>query len=205
MLHQTYGSLDDTIKVFLTNRYFIVTQNNKLLIYKKVENINKEELALYIQQIYKIQDFTIEIIDVIDISIKKNSNILYPLYSNNVFTIFLFFVLSIFFVLIGSVYLNYHYEETTLMIKKPIQNIKNNDYLSIINITTFFDDLKSSDIQIKNLTYSKSTLQTILKHKEKAHLLHFAKRYKKIIHIKSLQFDFNKNIYCMEISIVYKN
>lgn len=206
-----YCSLDDAIKVFLTNRYFIITQNNKLLIYKKVENINKEELTLYIEQIYKIQDFIIESIEEKDIENKKNlneiqvSNIFYELYPNNVFNIFIFFVLSISFLLICLVYLSYHYKETKPIVKEPLQSIKNNDYLSITNIVTLFDDLKSSGIVINKLKYSKSILQTILKHREKAHLLSFVNRYKKTIHIKSLQFDANKNMYFMEVSIVYKN
>ena len=88
---------------------------------------------------------------------------------------------------------------------ESLQSIKNNDYLSITNIVTLFDDLKSSGIVINKLKYSKSILQTILKHREKAHLLSFVNRYKKTIHIKSLQFDANKNMYFMEVSIVYKN
>jgi len=62
LITQKLSQNDDIVKIFLVNDYFIVSKNHKLLIFKKVDKIDIDEISLYVKQMYKIDEFeTIEI------------------------------------------------------------------------------------------------------------------------------------------------
>jgi len=203
----------DDINVLLVKNYLMVTKHNRLLILKKVKKLDKEEISLYLQQIYKIKEFKIIEVSEEDFekSIEKSSMIevtgSYALYPKKSFYFFIVFIISSLFICFISIYVDYINVNNIAIVKQPIvKEIENKTITSkniIIQTIEFFEYLKVKKIQIEKVVYSKNKIKTTLSHKEKSNLLEFVKRYKKNIHLKSLIFSEIKNIYTMDISFEY--
>jgi len=203
----------DDINVLLVKNYLMVTKHNRLLILKKVKKLDKEEISLYLQQIYKIKEFKIIEVSEEDFekSIEKSSMIevtgSYALYPKKSFYFFIVFIISSLFICFISIYVDYINVNNIAIVKQPIvKEIENKTITSkniIIQTIELFEYLKVKKIQIEKVVYSKNKIKTTLSHKEKSNLLEFVKRYKKNIHLKSLIFSEIKNIYTMDISFEY--
>jgi len=203
----------DDINVLLVKNYLMVTKHNRLLILKKVKKLDKEEISLYLQQIYKIKEFKIIEVSEEDFekSIEKSSMIevtgSYALYPKKSFYFFIVFIISSLLICFISIYVDYINVNNITIVKQPIvKEIENKTITSkniIIQTIELFKYLKVKKIQIEKVVYSKNKIKTTLSHKEKSNLLEFVKKYKKNIHLKSLIFSEIKNIYTMDISFEY--
>lgn len=210
LIVQKLNQNDDMVKVFLANDYFIVSKNNKLLIFKKVNSRNKEEISLFVKQMYKIKEFeTIEITqDYLDSLVHEKYlpfiDEFYPLYPKKSFYIFCTFITVVSLIFIFMVYFNY-YQENSVKNTKPIQQIVHSiqDDKTMNKTIELFKYIKSNHIVIDKVTYSNSKIKTILYHKDKSHLLAFTNGYKENLHIKLLKFNDVKSLYSMEITVEY--
>jgi len=210
LIVQKLNHNDDVVKVFLVNDYFIVSKNTKLLILKKVNRIDEEEISLYVNQMYKIQEFEIIEITQDDVHALSQEKYLplkdefYSLYPKKSFFTFSIFATASSFVLlfmIYSVYYKVEYINTTKPIKKIIQ--KNSTDRTINKTIELFKYIKINHITIDKVIYSNKRIKTTLFHKKKSQLLSFANSYKKNFHIKFLKFNEIKRMYTMEITIEY--
>jgi len=202
---------DILLKVFITKTYFVITKNNQLLIFKKVNNSNKEEISSYIKEIYKIESFEIIQVsedDIEELKLNITSNTMdhsYSLYPKKSFYLFVLFSMCIFTILLLSVYVTYYPQKAIfeeISTKKEISHFKNRDKVMPDTIE-LFKYIKLNKIMIEKVEYSNSRIKTTLRHKEKIHLLNFANIYSKTLQIKLLKFDEVEELYVMEIIIEY--
>lgn len=210
LIAQKLNQNDDVIKIFLVVDYFIVSKNNKLLIFKKVNTIDVEEISLYVNQMYKIEEF--EIIEItqeyIDSLLDEKKTLLndefYPLYPKKSFYVFSAFVTISSLIFILMLYLVYYKEEHVKIAKKvhtKVHRVSSNN--SIDKIIELFEYIKLNDITIDNVFSSNKKIKTILYHPQKSQLLTFANTYKKNFNIKLLKYDDIKRMYIMEIIVEY--
>jgi len=212
LIVQKLNQTDDEVKIFLVNDYFIVSKNNKLLILKKVNSIDIEEISLYVNQMYKIQEF--EIIEITQdyvhaivqekhlcVGVKDE---FYPLHPKKSFLVFSTFAISSLFVLLFMIYGVYYKEEYITTAKPILKSVHKVSADKTINKTIeLFKYIKLNHITIDKVIYSNKKIKTILYHKKKSQLLSFANSYKKNFHIKFLKFNEIKRMYTMEITIEY--
>jgi hypothetical protein len=206
----SFISDDDRIKVLLCDNYFIIIQNNKLLILKKVNKIIKEEISLYIEQVYKINDFEIiemksdfySKIKVKEGDIKMDS--VYPLYNKKSFYIFILFTVMMFLGLVISLYISSVKFNHNVIKSVNAKTIPIIDYsYSLTHVVILFNSITLKNIQLKKVIYFNNQFQTTLLHKNKEYLLEFINTYKKNIYLKSLKYDAINDIYSLDISIEY--
>jgi len=211
LANRSEGNNDKEIKVFVTDGYLVVTQNQQILIFKKIDAIEDEEIILYIKQIYKIEDF--ELIRVSDEEIKsldtsidiENKNIAYPLAESKAFEIFTVLCLSGIIVLAMSIFFTYYTQEKSVSSsskKVMIPQIINKKM--ILNDTLkLFENISRYNIGLEKLDYRNSIITTTLSHPSKSNLLKFAKLYSKKLHIISIKFDESSTLYLAEVTIEY--
>ncbi len=180
------------------------------MILKKVDNIDNEEISLYINQIYKIKEFEIIEItqDILDSLVnEKNSltmSLFYPLYPKKSFYFFCTFIVLTFLVfgfILDNIYNKKHNMKTTQV--TPIVLHRASDSKTILKIIELFKYIKLNGIKIDKISYSKGKIKTTLYHKKKSHLLIFVNTYKKHLMIKLLKYNEIKRIFTMEITVEY--
>ena len=210
LIVQNQAQNDDVIKVFFYNNNFIVSKNEKILILKKVNKIDIEEISLYVKQIYKIKEF--EIIEILQeyldaLVIKKNLpvvNAFHPLYPPKSFYIFCTFLSTSLLAFVLILYFIYYKEDNVKTIKHTQQIVNNFSSDKIIDKTIeLFKYIKLDHIIIDKVSYTNSKIKTILYHKKKSHLLSFTNRYTKNLHIKQLKYNDIRSMYSMEITVEY--
>ena len=209
LLAENYLVKDNTIRVFLRDEYFLITQNHKLLIVKKVNKIEKEELSLYIKQVYKIRKFDI-VDDVIDLSNFQPKNTtqskqLFLLYPKKSFYYFCLFSISVLLLLCISIYLEKN-KYNDVVIKRPIiqKHIVKLDNPSIVPfVTELFTYIKSKNIRIQQVYYINNQFKTTLMHSNKSSLLEFVNEFNKNISLKYFKYDEVKDIYMLDVSLEY--
>ena len=208
LLIQHLNKNDNKVMLLLVKDYFVLTKNNKLLIFKKVNSIDKDEINLYVKQIYKIEEF-----EVLDITQKYLETLVseqhlalnvefISLYSKKSFYIFNVFVIVASFILILMLYLEYYKVGNVNDTKstEKIVNIIKKDKI-IDKTIALFKYIKLNNITIDKVSFSNKKIQTTLYHKKKSHLLSFANTYKKNFYIKLLTYDDIKDMYKMEIIV----
>ena len=47
----------DLVLVYITNKYFFVSKNNQPMILKKISDTSTDDIIIYLEQIYKIQEY----------------------------------------------------------------------------------------------------------------------------------------------------
>lgn len=202
---------DNKIKVYLTQKYFFISQNKKLLILKKVNYTNTDEISLYIEQIYKLKNFELILLkdDEIDsllnnTEVKKIDGIydIYPKKSFYIFSIFLFTSVIIFSFFMYTTTIPNNKEKPQLPIVQNIYKQKSTEV--IVKLFEFMEDIKSHEISIEKIVYGTSKIETILYHKNKSHLLDFTRRYTESFQIEFLNYNKLKNMYQMKVTLEYK-
>lgn len=201
----------DKIKVFVTDGYLVVTQNQKILIFKEIKEIEDDEIVLYVKQIYKIDDF--ELIRVSDEEIKRldssinipNSNKIYRLEESKAFKVFTFLSVSGLLFLVISIYFTYytHNKSPIIPTQKKILPQANNKKLILNDTLQLFENISTYKLGLGKINYRNHIITTTLLHPTKSTLLEFANLYKKKLTIKSLKFDETKKLYRAEVSIEY--
>ena len=210
LITQKLNENDDIIKIFLVTDYFVVSKNNKVLIFKKVNSINLEEISLYVKQIYKIEEFKmIEVRQDYVKTITQGKDFVakydfYPLYPKKSFYIFSVFVILTLIGLILMIYTEY-YKVKHVKTTKPVNNlvVKVSSNSSIDKTLELFKYIKLNGIMIEKVSSSNKKIKTILYHHQKSQLLLFANTYKNKFNIKLLKYDDIKGMYSMEIVIEY--
>jgi len=209
LLLEEYSKTDNSVKVYVTDSYFVVVKSSKVLVLKKITTLDMNEISTYIQQIYNLSNF--ELIQIsnetlLDIAQQKRSLYMdgfYPLYSKKSFNIFLAFSLLGLFLLLIFLYIGNleTANKVTPIVQKKIQVKHKSDVMTQVNL--LFKNIKSNTIIIEKINYENKHFQTILYHKEQKKLLDFANIYGAKIDIKTLKYEPTKKLYRMEVDIEY--
>lgn len=211
LLLENYYKNDDITKVIVTNSYFLVILNEKILVLKNMKTLDKDEICLYIEQMYKIKSFelietTQELIDSLG-TMKNNSIIpdIYPVYPQKSFYYFVLFTFVSIVLLFGLISFEYMQEsfEVNTQTSPRITKTSTKDNKSINKALELFTYLHSSNIFIDKIAYRNRRVKTILYHPKKSKLLEFINKYKSSINLKSLKYNETKKLYALEIAIVY--
>jgi len=209
LLLEEYSKTDNSVKVYVTDSYFVVVKSSKVLVLKKITTLDMNEISTYIQQIYNLSNF--ELIQIsnetlLDIAQQKRSLYMdgfYPLYSKKSFNIFLAFSLLGLFLLLIFLYIGNleTANKVTPIVQKKIQVKHKSDVMTQVDM--LFKNIKSNTIIIEKINYENKQFQTILYHKEQKKLLDFANIYGAKIDIKTLKYEPTKKLYRMEVDIEY--
>jgi len=211
LLLQKYYKSDDIVKVILTAGYFLVIKNDKILILKKMENSDKEEISLYLKQIYKIDKF--EIIETTTESLKslKKEETFslvfpsYPLYPKKSFYYFLLFCIFSMGLLFILIYFDYEPKNDFSKTKTQSTIVTNTvtGKKTVKKVLNLFSYIQSQNIIIDKILYSNKKIKTVLYHNNKLQLLQFVNIYKSKLELKSLKYNETNKLYAMEISLEY--
>jgi len=209
--NKSFEKDDEKIKVLVTDGYLVVTQNQEILILKKITAIEDDEITLYVQQIYKIDDF--ELIRVFDDEIKSlddsmhidSTNKTYPLNESKSFKIFTILCASGLILLVMSIYFTYYTDDKSAIvpIQKEVIPKHTNKKMILKNTLTLFENISIYKLGLGKINYKNRIITTILSHPKKSTLLEFATLYKKKLKIKSIKFDETASHYIAEVSIEY--
>lgn len=214
LLLGSYCSSKKQTKVIYTQNYFTIFTDNTLIVFKPMQGIVKEDMQIYVEQMYKIESF--EIIALSDSELEhfvaksKTNNLAmlqineYLLYERRGFLYFSLFVVSIAAGLGG-----YFYQQSLSLEKQmkiePIVVEKKSDLAPVIlpidTLVELFDYLVEHKVTIDKISYANSKINTVLYSNEKDNILHFITKYKKNIRIKSWNFDKRTNTYSLEVMI----
>lgn len=197
--------------VYVTPSYFVLFDKGELLFFKSMTTPNKNDIVLYIQQIYKFDQF-----DLVELSLEElkklkekeytmSLNHEISLYEDNsfkVFASFLFFSLILF----GSLLVYTHINKQNQSMITPI----NPSHLpkKILNkpldtVKSFITSIAATTIYIKKISFINNKFHTTLYDKDKSKILTLIKQYNKKIKVKSLKYDSKNKIYSMEVTIEY--
>ncbi len=197
-----------SVRVYITNDYFVIVQNNKLLIFKKVTTSDIDEISSYIKQIYKIEKFEMIQLSSKELSLLKQEGVsvsqeyFYPLYHKNSFRFFMIFSIFGFILLLGFLYIENNKIKNIKSTPIFSPQVKTQKRISVGDkIDVLFKNLKSYNIVIEKIEYENGKFQTIVYHKNKTDLLNFANLYINKIQIKTLKYDDSKKLYAMEVII----
>lgn len=199
----------DLVQVYITENYFLVSKDNKPLILKEISDTSKDDVIIYLKQIYKIQEFELVYIKKEDINNLKNKDCTlkdyeqYSLYPQKSFTIFLLFLVSSFIVFISIIYMNFYYEKVITPISKikVESNIINNQNKPINTTIDIFNDMIINDVQIDTISFVNNKLKMTLHSNSKTNLINFVSKYKKKVKIKSVKYDTSTTLHSMEVII----
>jgi len=208
-----YDHVSTKTQVYYTKTYFTIVSDETIILFKKFNATLKEDIEIYIKQIYKIKDFEIfylsdkEIIrlkeSVIDKNILDREFKEYPLYQENSFFYFITFLSLSPLIFLGILYLQSPNKTSItqkILAKKPTVQIKS--HIKPINkMVELFEYIHSNKIQIKRIVYSQKKIKTLLMSTNKQNILDFINIYKRDLTIKSLKYDKAKNIYTLEVTV----
>ena len=220
-----YGcDISNTTDIFIYSNHFVVYKNREFLFAKKIDDISKEDIVLYVSQTYNLTIDNISIIkpsqfEHIKANYFKNPDLkevkFYPLDEDKSFLWFIYFV-----ILIGIIFLyfGYGYIDSRLSIEKvekpnkrivlqleKLHKIKTKHNFKAIDKTIeLFKYLKIEGIKLEQIKYIDKKVDLVLSHLNKKKLLDFVTIYDKRIDIRSIKFDKNENIYKMDIRVFYE-
>jgi hypothetical protein len=212
-INDSSNSKNDTVitKVFITDNYFVITQNNKFLLLKHISNTIKDDIVVYIKQMYKIEPFEIEYItqeELLEIKRTKSKSVpnsSFPLYSKKSFAIFLIFLLTTFSLFLFMILVSYYsYQDNTKIIlpNKDIQKVVYHNR-PLEKIIKLFSYIKSNKIQTTKISFSHNKIKTTLQHSNKTQLIDFMNIYKNKIQVKSLKYKSNNETFNMDVIIEF--
>ena len=205
-----FNNNDNMIKVLISDKYFILCKNDKVLSLKKTNDVKIEEVKRYIEQIYKIKKCEFIVLTQKDKELFKvnNKNTVYDncynLYSKKSFNIFCLFFISTFIFFSIIVYFTFYEKEKTIK-----SSINNDVSIKIVplniskQVITLFNSIKNNNLIIEQISYNNDQLKTILYHQDKQSLLLFANNNYKKIDIKSLKYNEQKQMHQMEVNFEY--
>ncbi len=214
----------NTKELFITQQYFCLFDAKELILYKKIENILKEDIQTYIEQLYKIKIDKVTMIDIDKYNSIKNDFIVncgkynfnfYPMKKDNSFYIFL-----IFFVVTISIFLFYLYgsQNKECVNNNQVENIvsyekgykkllklyKKADESTVKKVIEISNYLSSHNIEIKKLQYKNRKLHLKLENSSRKNLLQVISNNSNNIEIQSIHFDTVIKKYIMGIVIDVK-
>jgi len=210
----TNDSLSTKIQVYYTKNYFTVIEKGNIIFYKKFNVTVKEDIEIYIKQKYKIENFELFYRSNHEIQHLKKSildkNILsvnykeYPLFQQNSFYYFIFFVALSFLLFVSFIY--FQSSTTSSIPQKSISKVhlvKIKPHIKPISKTLeLFKYIHINKIYIKEIVYVKKKIYTTIMSTNKQNILNFINVYKKNMIIKSLKYNKEKNIYTLEVTVV---
>lgn len=197
--------------VYITPSYFTFFDKDELLLLKHITTPNHDDVSLYIQQIYKFDEFDLVEVSSEELEQLKNENYKIKvneeiaLYEDNSFKIFTYFIFISFVIFIVFLVLSKD-EKVTPNIIKPTSNFQQNNIIlnkPLDKVTEIFQYIHSTTIYITKLSFVNNKFHTILYDKEKSHLLKLIKQFQETIEVKSLSYDSKNKIYSMEVTIAY--
>ena len=221
-----YKSLCDvsTIELFITQHYFCLFDSTELILYKTIENILKEDIQTYIEQLYKIKIDKVTIIDTKEYNNIKDNFIthcgkykfdFYPMKKDNSFIYFLlsfFLIITIFLFSLFDIqnknYTNTKQIKNTLSYEKGYKELlklyNKGEKKPIKKVVEIFNYLSSYNISIKKLSYKNSKLYLKLENNSRKKLLQNISDNSNEIEIQSIYYDKIIKKYIMDIIINVK-
>jgi hypothetical protein len=219
--HYKNTKSNSTTDLFYTDHYFTIFKDKELLVFKKIKNTSKDDLLIYIKQVYKLNiDNSIKIDNTKLLLLKDQYHqnktfykpIIYKIDINNSFRNFILFTISMLIILC---YLFYDKSTNTnsfinisnqqLKFKKQYEKLytiyRSNNKKDIDKLINFFKYLKINNIKIDKISLANSSVKTILIDHDKSKLLNFLNSYKKDIKVKSIKYNNENQNYSMDITI----
>jgi hypothetical protein len=211
-----------TIDLFYNENYFVVYQNKKLILFKQINNVNQEDIVLYLLQTYKIDIDNIikidsEILQNVKKSYVQNKNFKTSYQLNLLFVDKSFRRLQVFTLITTLLfayllYSNLNGNQIIVKSSKELVSLENryNNLLQIYNknskkpvysMVKFFRYIKLNKIVVDTVIYKNKKIKTILIHKNKKILLDTVTKYGQSVEIKSIEYDKKMNNYKLEILI----
>jgi len=117
---EKFNNNDNIVNVLISDSYFILCKNGKIIALKKIDDVKIEEIKLYIEQMYKIENFEVIVLtkkdtEQLESNSKNNSyNNCYNLYNKKSFYIFCSFLLTTFILFVIIVYFTFYEKEKTI-------------------------------------------------------------------------------------------
>lgn len=216
-----FKSLCDTTtkELFITPYYFCLFDSKQLILYKIIANILKEDIQTYIEQLYKIKIDKVTVVDEEKTNLIKQDFL--AKHTQNKFDFYSvkrdssFFIFSIFFALMLSIFIFfiYNFQNKNQLTLKQNDNIvsyekgytqllrlyKKSQNESITKVVKLSNYMSGYNISINKLTYKNSKLYLLLENSSRKKLLQSIANYLGDITIQSIQFDKNTNKYTMDI------
>jgi len=210
------------MNLFYADNYFVVYQNKKLILFKQINNVNQEDIVLYLLQTYKIEiDNTITINSKLLDNLKENyvqnkdfkksyqMNFLFVDKSFIRLQIFTFMATIVFSYLL---YNNLNGNQIIIKSSNELVSLKNkyNNLLQIYqknskkpvdSMIKFFKYIKLNKIVVDTVIYKNKKIETVLIHKNKKILLDTITKYGQKIELKYIKYDKKTNNYKLEILI----
>jgi hypothetical protein len=197
----------DLVLVYITDKYFLVSKNNKPMILKEISDTSKGDITIYLEQIYKIHKYKLMYINQEElINLKKyESNLVkykeYSLFPNKSFGVFSVYLICSLILLIFFIFITYHFDNkikiispTTIKDKTVMNNPK-----PINKIVEIFTEMTKYGIHTNTISFINKKIKMSLYSRDKSKLINFAVTYKKDILIKSMKYDRNKLLHTMEV------
>lgn len=207
---EKFNNNDNIVKVLISDAYFILCKNDKIIALKKTNDVKIEEVKFYIEQMYKITEFEFIVLTQKDKELLENKsknslyNHCYNLYNKKSFYIFCSFFIITFILFVIMIYFNFYQNNKILNTSENRVVSSKTAHISISKkVTTLFNSIKDNNIIIEEVSYDNNEVETILYHHEKSVLLLFTTKYHKKIDIKSLKYNEQKQMYQMEVSFGY--
>jgi hypothetical protein len=199
----------DVVFVYITENYFLVSKNNKPMILKEISDTSQGDITIYLEQIYKINDYKLIYLNKEEIiNIKKVENNLvkykgYSLFPEKSFRVFSIFLLCSSILLIFSIFMVYHSDNNIKIIPQTTlkEKIVINHLRPIDKTVEIFNKISKYDIHINQISFTNKKIKISLYNSDKSKLINFAVSYKKNIVIKSIKYDKDQLVHTMEVSI----
>jgi hypothetical protein len=214
----------NSIDLFYGNDYFVLYENKKPILFKKISQTIKEDIILYISQTYKIAiDNIFKIDKQFYENIKKEYFLTYynkndicinSLYVDKSFKNLKIFILTVTLIFSYIIFNKINGKEILsksskklILLENKYNNLSNiyqqHNKKPINNMVDLFKYIKINRIKIHKIFFKNKKLQTILINKDKSKLLNMITSYSNNIQIQSIYYDKVELLYKMEVSIEY--
>ena len=133
----------------------------------------------------------------------QNYNI-YPIYEDNSFKFFRYFLLMSFFSFCLILYYRYDNSSTLVTNTNKVTNSQETPYLHnkpLDNILPLFQEMANHHLLTKKLYFKNNTIEMVLFHQSKDELLIFLNNSKYKILMKSLKYDSMKKAFSMDVIV----
>jgi len=133
----------------------------------------------------------------------QNYNI-YPIYEDNSFKFFRYFLLMSFFSFCLILYYRYDNSSTLVTNTNKVTNSQETLYLHkkpLDNILPLFQEMANHHLLTKKLYFKNNTIEMVLFHQSKDELLIFLNNSKYKILMKSLKYDSMKKAFSMDVIV----
>ncbi|MDB4257415.1 hypothetical protein N9818_01050, partial [Arcobacteraceae bacterium] len=150
----------DVVFVYITENYFLVSKNNNPMILKEISDTSQGDITIYLEQIYKINDYKLIYLnkeEIINIKEVENNLVKYKEYSlfpEKSFIVFSIFLLCSSILLIFSIFMVYHSDNNIKTISPTTvkEKIVINHPRPIDKTVEIFDQITKYDIHINQIS-----------------------------------------------------